>query len=95
MVTSEQFKLLIRSLRNIESKLDVLITLQKSVTPKPYLGVEEKKILKLCDKKHTIDDIMKVTGKKKNNINVVLSHLRKKSQIRSVRSKGKIVYERI
>jgi len=92
---TERHEEMMRSLKNIEAKLDVLITLQKAIAPKPTIGKEEKKILKLCDRKHSVDDIMKVTGKKEGNVNVILSNLRKKALIRSVKSRGKTTYERI
>lgn len=95
MMSKEQFKKLMKSLKNIEAKLDILIALQKAVTPKPSVGKEEKKILKLCDRKHTVDDIVKETGKKRSNVEAVLSHLRKKGLIRSIRREGKTTYERI
>ena len=95
MVTKDQFKKLMKSLKSMESKLDILIRLQKASMPKPSIGKEEKKILKLCDKKHTIDDIAKETGKTPRNVTVVLSNLRKRALIKSVKLKDKLVYERI
>lgn len=86
----------LRSLKNIEKKLDILIALQKRATSPPEMGKEEEKVLKLCNKKHTIDDIMKKTGKERSNVKSVLFHLRNKGLIISVRSKEKkTVYERI
>ena len=95
MMNKKQFSELMKSLKSIEAKLDILITLQKAVTPKPKVGKEEKKILKFCDRKHTIDDIVKETGKKHSNVRATLSNLRKKALIRSVKTKDKFVYERI
>jgi len=95
MVTEKQFNKMIKSLKSINSKLDILIRLQRANMPKPTVGEEEKKILKLCDRKHTIEDIMKETKKKRHNVEVVLSNLRKKVLIGSVRREGKTVYERI
>ena len=92
---SKRFKDLMNSLKNIERKLDVLITLQKVSVNPPSLGEDEKKILKLCDKNHTVDDMAKETGKKKGNVRVILYNLRKKAQINSVKIKNKTVYERI
>jgi len=92
---TERHKEMMRSLKNIEAKLDILITLQKAIAPKPSIGEEEKKILRLCDKKHTIDDIVQETGKTESNVKVVLYNLRKKALIRSIKSKGKTVFERI
>jgi len=94
-ISKKQFDRLLKSLESIESKLETLIILQKAVMPKPKLGAEQKKILELCDKKHTIEDIVKETGKTKGNVKSVLSKLRKKGLIRSVKLKDKVVYERI
>jgi hypothetical protein len=52
-------------------------------------------VLELCDKKHTISDIAKASGKTENNVKVILTHLKEKAMIRSVEIKGIIVYERI
>lgn len=95
MMSKEQFKKLMRSLKSIESKLDVLVRLQKASMPKPKIGEEEKKIRKLCDRKHTIDDMMKETMKTRTNVQSILTNLRKKGLIRSVKLKDKLVYERI
>jgi len=95
MMSKEQFTKLMKSLKSMESKLDILIRLQRASMPKPEVTTEEKKILKLCDKKHIIEDIMKETGKTKTNVNFLLSQLRTKGLIRSVKLKDKLVYERI
>lgn len=95
MVTKEQFNKLMKSLKSIESKLDVLVRLQRASMPKPKTTPEEKKILKLCNRKHTIKDITKKTGKTETNVNKILSMLRKKALIKSVKLKDKLVYERI
>lgn len=95
MMSRNQFDELLKALRAIEEKLEVLINIQRMIMPKPTIGKEEKRILELCDRKHTIDDIVKETGKTENNIKVMLSHLRNKVVIRSVEIKGRLVYERI
>jgi hypothetical protein len=94
-MSKRQFEELLKSLKNIEDKLETIITLQKTIVPKPSLGKEERKVLKLCDRKHTIDDIVKETEKTENNVGVILSHLRDKALIRSVEIKNRIVYEKI
>jgi hypothetical protein len=94
-MNKKQFEELLKSLKSIEDKLEIIIKLQKTILPKPSLGKEEKKILKLCDRKHTIDDIVRETGKTENNAKVILSHLRDKGLIRSVEIKSKLVYEKI
>lgn len=84
-----------KSLKSIESKLDILVKLQKASMPKSKITPAEDQILKLCDKKHDIQDMMKQTGKTETNVNYLLSQLRKKVLIRSVKVKDKLVYERI
>jgi biotin operon repressor len=95
MLNKKQFEELINSLKNIEDRLDTLINIQRATMPKPKIGKEERKVMKLCDRKHTIEDIMIKTGKTRNNVNVMLSRLRDKGLIRSVAIKGRLVYERI
>lgn len=95
MMSKKQFEELLKSLKSIEDKMEILINLQKTILPKPSLGEEEKKVLKLCDRKHTIDDIVRETGKSENNVNVTLSRLRDKGLMRSVEIKNRLVYERI
>lgn len=90
-----EFKELMQSLKSIERKLDILVKLLKASTPKPKITPEERKILKLCDKKHTINDIVKETGKTRNNVNKILSILRKKGVIKSIKTQDRLVYERI
>lgn len=92
---NKQFKELTKLLKSIETKMEILINILKASMPKPKVTPEERKILKLCDKKHTIDDMMKATGKTKTNVNFLLSQLRKKGLITSIRMKDKLVYEKI
>lgn len=95
MATKEQTDKLIKSLKRIESKLDTMIRLKKATMPKPTVTTAEKEVLKLCDKKHTIQDIANKTGKTETNVNFLLSQLRKKVLIRSVKMDDKIVYKRV
>lgn len=92
---SKQFTELINLVKNIDDKLDTLVNFQRTLMPKPKLGTEEKKILKLCDRKNAIDDIMTRTTKSRNDVKVTLTRLRKKGLIRSVKVKNKLVYEKI
>jgi len=94
-ISKKQFNDLMKSLKSIESNLDLLVRLQKANLPKPKITTEEKKVLKLCDKKHTVSDMMKKIGKTETNVNKLLSLLRGKGVIRSVKKKDKLVYERI
>lgn len=91
----KQFDELMKSLKGIEERLEILLSIQKATMPKPSIGKEEKKVLKLCDKKHTSEEIAKETGKTENNVNVILSRLRDKGLIKSVDMKRGTVYEKI
>jgi transcription initiation factor IIE alpha subunit len=91
----KQFDELMKSLKGIENRLEILIGFQKAIMPKPSIGKEEKRVLKLCDKKHTAEEIAKETGKTENNVNVILSRLRDKGLIKSIEKKDKTVYEKI
>jgi len=84
-----------KSLKNIEKKLDVMIKILKSMAPELKLGLDEKKILKYCNSKFTINEIIEKTQKTKGSVEVVLSHLRSKGIIKSVTIKGKIVYSKV
>lgn len=90
-----QFLELMNLLKSIEMKLNVLVKLLKTIMPKPKITPEEKKILKLCDKKNTIDNMMKKTGKTRTNVKFILSQLRSKGLIESTKIKDKLVYRRI
>jgi len=91
----KQFETLAASLKSIDEKLDILINLQKRALPKPKITKEEKKVLQLCDKKHTVTDIASATNKTKSNVGFILSQLRDKGVIRSTEVQGNIVYEKI
>lgn len=95
MTNEKQFDEMVKSLKRIEEKLETLINLQKVAMPKPKVTAEEKKVLKLCDKKHTAEEIAKETGKTENNVNVTLSRLRDKGLIKSAEVRGRTVYEKI
>jgi hypothetical protein len=94
-VSNKQFEELLKSVRNIESKLDIMVSLQKTSAPMPKIGKEEKKVLKLCDKKHTIADMVQETQKKEGTINSTLNHLKTKGLIQTAKIDDKTVYERI
>jgi len=91
----KQFDELMKSLRAIEDRLENLLNIQKATMPKPSIGKEEEKVLKLCDKKHTAEEIAKETGKTENNVNVILSRLRGKGLIKSVEIRDRTVFEKI
>ena len=98
-ISKKRFEELLKSIKNIESKLEVLVTIQKTIQkasiPKPKIGKEQKKILKLCDKKHSMDDMVLKTNKKKGTIKATLNNLRNKGMIQSIKIDNKVVYERI
>ena len=84
-----QFNKLLKQLKNIETKLDLLVKFAKITAPPLKVTGEEKKILKLCNQKNSIDDIMKKTGKTRNTMKVTLAHLRSKGVITSEEIMGK------
>jgi len=95
MMNAKEFREMISLLKSIEEKMDTLVNLQRSLMPKPKLGKEEKKVLKFCDRKNTIAEIATKTGKTSNNVNFLLTKLRSKGVIRSVKIRNRTVYERI
>ena len=92
---SNQDKQVLKMLKDIDGKLAILISLQKTLSKPPKLGSEENAILKLCNGKNSIKEIMENTSKKKNNVKTTLSHLRKKGIIRSATMNKKTVYVKI
>jgi len=94
-MSKKQFEELLKSLKGIEDRLEILINLQKATMPKPSVGEVEKKVLRLCDKKHTIEDIARETGKAQNNVRAILSKLRNKGLIKTLEIKDRVVFERI
>jgi len=94
-MSTRQFREMISLLKSIEEKLDTLVNFQRTLMPKPKVGKEEKKVLKLCDRKNTIAEMATKTGKTSNNVNFILTHLRRKGIIRSVKIKNRTVYEKI
>jgi len=95
MATKKQTDKIIKSLKRIESNLDMIIRLKKATMPKQTVTPVEKEILKLCDTKHTKEDIITITKKTKTHVETLLSSLRKKFRIESVKKGDKIVYKRI
>jgi DNA-binding MarR family transcriptional regulator len=95
MMSEKQFKELMNSLKNIETKLDILVSLQKASMPKPKIPPEEESILNLCDGKHTIEDMVKETGKKSSYVRKILTELRKKGAIVSKRSEGEVIHKKV
>lgn len=91
----EQFNKLLDSINNISKKLDTLVALQKSVTPKQELSVEEKKVLGFCNGKNTIEEIAQKTEKTKNNIRATLSNLRNKGLVESEKINENQIYSRV
>jgi len=92
---NDQDKQMLKILRDIDTKLSILISLHKSAGKPSTLGKEEKAIFKLCNGKNSIEEISKIADKKKNNVKVTLNHLKKKGLIRSSKFNGKTVYVKI
>ena len=91
----KQFKQLISVLKDIDSKISILISLQKSSIKPPKLGKETNAVFKLCNGKNSVDDMVKNLEKRKNAIEVLLNYLRKKGLIRTTKIKKKTVYVKI
>lgn len=91
----DQFDKLLASINNIGEKLDTLVALQKSVTPKRELSAEEKKVLSLCNRKNTIEGIAQKTGKTKDNVRATLSNLRSKGLVEPIEINNKRVYSKV
>ena len=90
-----QFQDLINVLKSMDKKLNILIAIQKASSPTPKLPPIEEEILKLCNSKNTIKDMMEKAEKNKNQIEITLSRLRSKGMIKSVTVKEKLVYKKI
>ena len=88
-------------LKSIDKKLDILINLSRLSAPKQKPTNEEKKIFSLCNMKNTVADIMEKTGKKRSNVEFIISSLRNKSLINSqniidkISGKKKTVYSKV
>ena len=91
----KQFSQLIKSLKNIEDKLTILVNVQKASVKQPELTNEEKIILKMCNGKNTVLDMVKSTNKTRNSIDITLSRLRKKGIIKSTSINKKTAYVRL
>lgn len=91
----KQFSQLIKGLKNIEDKLTILVNVQKASVKQPELTNEEKIILKMCNGKNTVPDMVKSTNKTRNSIDITLSRLRKKGIIKSTSINKKTVYVRL
>ncbi len=74
----------IKILKNIDDKLDVLISLTRLIAPKQKPTDEEKKIFELCNKKHTASDMVEITKKTRNAVDIILTNLRSKVLIKSI-----------
>ena len=91
----KQFKELMTVMKDIGEKIDLLIRITKATGPEIDITTEEKNVLKLCDKKHTIKDIAKKTQKTETNVKFFLSQLRGKGLIESAKQGDKLVYKKI
>ena len=80
---------ILKQMKSINGKLDILINLTRLSAPKQKPTKEEEKILSLCNMKNTVADMIEKTGKKRGNVEVVLISLRNKSLINSNSVKDK------
>jgi len=93
---------IVKLLKSIDSKLDTLITLSRLTVPKQTPTEEEKKVLKFCNRKNSVLEIMKQTEKTRTAVDNLLSNMRLKGIIKSVTlsekdpstKKPKVVYVR-
>lgn len=95
MKVNNQHQELMSVLNSIEQKLSILIALQKLSIKRPEVSGEEKIILNLCNMKNSVEDIIKTTNKTRTNVEVTLSHLKKKGLIKSTKINNKVVYGKI
>lgn len=80
---------ILKQLKSINGKLDILVNLTRLSAPKQKPTKEEEKIFSLCNLKNTIADMVEKTGKKRGNVEVVISNLKNKSLINSINIKDK------
>lgn len=80
---------MIKFLRSIDNKLDTLVDLTRLIAPKQKPTDEEKKILELCNKKNTASDMVQITKKTRNAVDIILTNLRDKVLIKSITLKEK------
>ena len=76
-------------LESIDDKLETLINLTRLIVPEQKPTDEEKKILVLCNKKNTASDMVQITKKTRNAIDIILTNLRGKALIKSITLKEK------
>ena len=84
-------------LKQLIERMDILISL--NVPPhregaSPVKGVAEE-ILKLCNAENTANDMVKKTGKKRNQVDVTLSKLRSQGLIKSIMKDNNVYYVRL
>jgi hypothetical protein len=91
----KQFQELIKYVKRIDEKLDILTNFTRISAPKQEPTQEEKKILELCNLKNTVADMVKKTNKKNSNVQFLLSSLRSKGLIKSEKRDDKVVYSRL
>lgn len=80
---------ILKQLKSINDKLDILVNLTRLSAPKQKPTKEEEKIFSLCNMKNTVADMMEKTGKKRNNVEVIINSLRNKTLINSINIKDK------
>jgi Fic family protein len=83
--------------RQLIERIDILVSLNippYSEGKYPVKGIAND-LLKLCDAENTAQDMVKKTGKTRNQIDVNLTKLRNKGLIRSVTKDKKTYYVRL
>ena len=80
---------MLKQLKSINSKLDILVNLARLSAPKQKPTKEEEKIFSLCNMKNNVADMMEKTGKKRGNVEFIISSLRNKTLINSMNIKDK------
>lgn len=90
----QQFDVLIKYIKKLDSKLDTLIDLARLNAPKQEITKEEKRILALCNLKYAVAEMMNQTNKTRSSIEFILSSLRGKGLIKSENRNGRTVYSR-
>lgn len=94
-MNTEQFNEIKDILVSINNNIELLTLYSKMGITKPEVTTEESKVLKLCKENNTIEEIVKKTGKKKSNVAFLLSQLRTKGLIISIKKANRLVYKQL
>ena len=92
---------MLKQLKSINSKLDILVNLARLSAPKQKPTKEEEKVFSLCNMKNTIADMVEKTVKKRGNVEFIIASLKNKTLINSTNitdketGKRKTVYSKV